>query len=199
MAAGMNNEDMPPALRDAIVDEFVGKMAEYLETLVWQGDLTGATYTEFDGFEKLLENGSPATVTATTITSANVITEMNKVTAAQIAGIAKKPAASKVLFVTAAIAESYQQNMAAQGVNTTVGEQPLAFHGIEVRVAGGLSAGMVLGQRDNFYFGTDLMADWSQLKMLDQRDVDGSEFINFVLKAKGDVAIGWTSEVVYYS
>ena len=53
--------------------------------------------------------------------------------------------------------------------------------------------------RDNLYFGTDLMSDWSDIKALDQRDIDGSENVNFVLKAKGDVAIGWTSEVVYYS
>lgn len=200
MAAGMNNEDMPPALRDAIVEEFVGKMAEYVENLVWQGDTTGATYTAFDGFEKLLDNGSPQTVTGATITSSNVVTEMNKVIAAQPDAIKAKPASAKVLFVTPTIAVAYQQNLAAQGQNTTVNEQALAFAGIEVRIAGGMSSGkMVLGLRDNFYFGTDLMADWAQLKMLDQRDVDGSENINFVLKAKGDVAIGWTTEVVDYA
>ena len=201
MADGMNNEDVPQELVDAMTNEFVGKFAEYNENLVWQGDATGATYTCYDGFLKLLDNGAPATVTATTVTSANVITEMNKVTAAQIAAISAKPASAKVLFVTPAIAESYKQNLAAQGQNTTVTEQTLAFHGIEVRVAPGLGSNnvMVLGLRDNFYFGTDLMSDWVDLKALDQREVTGDEYVNFIMKAKGDVAIGWTTEVVYYS
>ena len=200
MADGMNNEDVPKELVDAIVEEFIGKMAEYNEKLVWQGDATGATYNCYDGYEKLLENGSPVTVTATTITSANVVTEMNKVFAAQIDAIKLKPQAGKVLFTTPTIAEAYQQNLSAQGVLTTVDEKPLAFHGVEIRQAGGMTAGqMVLGMRDNFYFGTDLMSDWTQLKILDQRDVDGSENVNIIIKGKGDVAIGWTSEVVYYS
>ena len=43
------------------------------------------------------------------------------------------------------------------------------------------------------------MSDYTQLKALDQRDVDGSEYVNWVLKGKGDVAIGWTTEIVYYT
>lgn len=199
MAAGMNNEEIPASLRDAITAEFVGKMAEYVETLIWQGSTTGGTYTQFDGYQILLANGSPAAVSATAITSTNVVTEMNKVLAAQPAALAKKPVAQKVLFVTPAIGTAYQQNLAAQGMNSSNGLYDMNIAGIEVRVVGGLGSGkMVLGARDNFYFGTDLMADWNDLKMLDQRVVNGDEYINFILKAKGDVAIGWTNEVVYY-
>ena len=202
MADGMNEEEIPASLLDAIVGEFVGRVAEAVEIQVWQGDLTGGTGTYLDlidGYEKILDNGSPIDVNATTITSSNVVTEMNKVTAAQPKAISLKPQSTKVFFVTPAIAEAYQQNLATQGLRSTADEQPLAFHGIEVRAVGGLSDGkMVLGQRDNFYFGTDLMSDWSDLKALDQRENDGSDYVNFILKGKGDVAIGWTNEVVYY-
>ena len=200
MADGMNEEEMPQELVDAVVEEFVGRFAEYVENHIWQGDLTGATYVLFDGYEKLLDNGSPVDVTATTITAANVLAEMAKVTAAQPKAIKLKPASQKVLFVTPEIAELYQQSLDAQGLNTSIDEKAMAYHGIEVRAVGGLSAGkMVLGLRDNFYFGTDLMSDWTDINILDQRQIDGSDFVNFVMKAKADVAIGWTQEVVYYA
>ena len=200
MADGMNNEDVPQAVIDAMTNEFVGKMAEYVENLVWQGDVTGATQTEFDGFEKLLDNGSPVTVTLTAITSTNVVVALNKVLAAQPEAIMSKPASAKVIFASPAVVTAYQQNLAAQGVNTTADEQVTRFAGIELRAVPGISANkIVLGLRDNFYFGTDLMSDWVQLKALDQRDVNGDEYINFIMKGKADVAIGWTTEIVYYT
>lgn len=203
MSDGMNNEDVPQAVVDAMTNEFVGRVAEAVEIQVWQGDLTGATGTYLDlidGYEKLLDDGSPATVTLTAITSANVVTALNAVTAAQPKAIMIKPASSKVIFTSPAVVEAYQQNLAAQGVNTTADEQAVNFHGMELRQVGGISANkIVLGMRDNFYFGTDLMSDYVTLKALDQRDVDGSEYVNWVLKCKGDVALGWSSEIVYYS
>lgn len=200
MADGMNEEEMPQELVDAITEEFVSKMAEYVENLVWQGDLTGSTFVLFDGYEKILDNGSPQTVTGTTINASNVLAEFGKVTAAQLKAIKNKPAASKVMFVSPEVAEFYQQSLDAQGLNTSVDEKAMAYHGIEVRPVGGISTNtIVLGMRDNFYFGTDLMSDWTAIKMLDQRDVDGSEFVNIVMKGKADVAIGFTQEVVYYS
>jgi len=202
MASGMNNENVPGDLATALNDDFIGRAAESVEFLVWSGDTTGATGTYLDvidGYFKLLDNGSPQTVTATTVTATNAVAEFNKVLAKQPAAIANKPAAQKVLFVSSQIALAYQQNLASQGVRDTVSDQPLTFMGIEVRPVGYSANRMVLGLRNNFYVGTDLESDYNELKVIDMRDTTGDDLVRYIMKFKTDVAIGLTAEVVYYS
>lgn len=202
MAEGMNNEDVPQPVIDAMVNEFVNQTQKSVEQMIWQSSITGGTgiLSLIDGYEQLLKDGSEVRVTGTTLTASNIVTEMNKVINAIPAGVKKKPRAELILFVSHKAAFLYEQNLAAQGNNTTALGQPLSLYGIEVKPVGGLSSDdvMVCGARDNFYFGTDAMADWNDIKALDQREVDGSEYVNFVLKGKLDVAIGFTSEVVHY-
>jgi hypothetical protein len=204
MAEGMNNEDVPQPVIDAMVEEFVGQTQKAVEEMIWQGDVTGGTGTVkdlIDGYERLLKDGNEIRVTGTTLSGSNIVTEMNKCIEALPAGVkSKRSRGELVFFVSHKAAFLYEQNLAAQGDNTTAVGQSPSIYGIEVKAVGGLSSDdvMVLGARDNFYFGTDAMSDWNDLKALDQRDVDGSEYVNFVLKGKLDVAIGFTSEVVHY-
>ena len=204
MAEGMNNEDVPQPVIDAMVEEFINQSQKSVEEMIWQGDVTGGTGSVLDlidGYERILKDGNEIRVTGTTLTNTNIVTEMNKMFDVLPSGVkSKRGKGELVLFVSHKAAFLYEQNLAAQGLNTTAIAQLPSIYGVEVKPVGGLSSDdvMVLGARDNFYFGTDAMADWNDIKALDQRDVDGSEYVNFVLKGKLDVAIGFTSEVVHY-
>ena len=71
-------DNLPPAFSDFLIGHVASKVAEKMENNIWQG--TNATAGEFDGFETLWEADSDVVdVTGTSVTAANVITEMGKV------------------------------------------------------------------------------------------------------------------------
>jgi hypothetical protein len=203
MSEGVANEEFPAELTDAIVEEFVNRMALNVETAVWQGDSTGSgqgLIALIDGFEKLLADaGDSIDVTGTTLTSSNVLTELNKVYTAIPAGVRKRGVDNVVMFVSYKTAALYRQNLAAQGDNDSANQPVLRLYGIELKECGISDDVIIAGERDNFYFATDLLSDWNDIRLLDQREIDGSDNLHFVLKAKADVQIGFTDEVVYYA
>ena len=204
MAEGMNAEQMPAELVDAVLAEFTGQFAVEVEEAVWQGNSagTGSTLSDLiDGYQKILaDDAGTIDVSGTVLTTANILTELNKVYSAIPAGVRKKGIANLVIFANYKSAAIYRQNLSAQGDNDSANEPVLRLYGIEIKEVGGLPDDvMVAGERSNFYFATDAMSDWADIKLLDQRDIDGSEFVNFVMKAKADVNIGFRNEVVYYT
>lgn len=76
IAPGSSNHDAPSGWEDKIVEVKVASIAEQLELTNWQGDLTGGTYTLYDGFIKLIDADGNAidgnTSSATGITVSNV-------------------------------------------------------------------------------------------------------------------------------
>lgn len=207
MTAGMENEQMPQELVDGVTMEYVGQVAKEVEEAVWQGSTTGSTSTIkdlFNGFEKILEFGHAAsctgnTVTVTGLTVANVVTNLNTVYAAVPEAVIKKPKSDLVIFMSHKGLSYYEMNLATQGVRTSIEGGTPTLYGIEIKPVGGLSSdnSIIIGERSNFYVATDLESDMNQIKLLDQRDVDGSDKVNFVLRAKIDVEIAYPCEVVW--
>lgn len=206
MADGVNNEQLPQELVDGITTEYINQAAKEIEEAIWQGNDAGSTGTIkdlFDGYEVILDAGVPTgqTLTATALTVSNIVTEMNKVYAALPAAVKKKPKSDLILFVSHEALALYEMNLATQGVRTSIEGGVPTLYGIEIKAVGGMSDPnyMVMGSRDNFYVATDLESDFNEIKMLDQRENDGSDKINFVMKAKIDVAIAYPTEVVWYT
>jgi len=209
MAAGMDSENLPQSIVDAITDEYVGQVAKEVEEAIWQGNSTGSTGTIkdlWDGFEFILDNGQASctgnTVTAASaLTTTNIVTELNKVYAALPSAMRKKNKSEMVIFLSHAALSLYEMNLATQGVRTSIEGGVPTLYGIELKAVGGLSDDryMAMGERANFYVATDLMTDMNSIKLLDQRQVDGAEKVNFILKSKLDVAIAYPCEVVWYT
>lgn len=202
MAAGANNENLPQSLVDGLVEGYIGQAAKEVEEAIWQGNATGSTGSIkdlFDGYEVILNAGGTS-VTSTALTVSNILTEANKVYAALPAGVMKKAKGDLVWFMSHKAAALYEMNLQAQGINTSAMGGVLSIYGIEVKPVGGLSSDnyMALGARDNFYVGTDLESDFNEIKLLDQRETVGDDKVNFVMKAKIDVAIAYPNEVVWY-
>lgn len=201
MAAGQHAQNVPQSLIDAITDEFVGQFAKEVEEMIWQGDtsLSGGTKALFDGYLKQLD-GSAVEVTATTLTTSNILTEMNKVYTALPAGVRKKGKDALVWFMGYDAAALYEMNLQAQGMNTSAEGGTMKAYNIEIVPVGGLTGDkIVLGERANFYVGTDLASDFNELKTIDMRETTGDDNVRFIMKAKLDVAIAYPSEVVLYA
>ena len=71
------------------------------------------------------------------------------------------------------------------------------FEGIKLSVVYGMPDDkLVAAQVSNLFFGTDLISDTTQVKMLDMSPLDGSENLRFVAKYSGGVQVGIGAEVV---
>lgn len=205
MAAGQHNQNVPQDLLNGITDEFVNQTAKEVEDLIWKGntDLTGSTLMNLiDGYQKILGHSTTGgvKVTGTTVTTSNVLTELNKIYAKLPAGVRKKGKDALVWFMSYDDAALYEMNLQAQGINTSADGGVLRAYGIEIVPVGGLVSGKIaLGERANFYAGTDLTSDFNEIKLIDMRDTTGDDSVRFIMKAKIDVAIAYPNEVVWYA
>ena len=77
--------------------------------------------------------------------------------------------------------------------------QTLSFEGVSVVVANGLPDNrMVAAQKNNLYFGTGLLSDHNEVKLIDMADIDGSQNVRFVMRYTAGVQYGIAADIVYY-
>ena len=114
--------------------------------------------------------------------------------------------------MNSAIARSYVRalggfganGLGANGVNnagtTWFNGGDLAFDGVKIFVSPGLAANtMVAAQKSNLFFGTGLLSDHNEVKLIDMADIDGSQNVRVVMRMTAGVIHGVGSEVVLYA
>ena len=200
MAAGMHNENLPQALLDGLTEGYVKEASQEIEKAIWQNvtDATGTTYCAcFDGYEKALASAVTGATSAVTVT--NIVTLLNKAYALLPSCVLAKPKNELVIFLSHKALAMYEMNLATQGVRTSIEADVPTLYGIELHAVSGMGDedNIVIGARDNFYVGTDLEADFNEIKTIDMRQTTGDEKIRFIMKFKFDVAIAYPAEVVW--
>lgn len=188
------------------------KSAARNELSIWQGD--SATTGQFDGFETLLaaDTELPAAqeVTGTTVDATNVVTELGKVIDAMPDSLYGREDVR--LYVSNNIFKAYVRSLggfgaAGVGANgfenkgnmwyTTGGA--LYFDGIPVVMCPGMSADTaILSTIDNLYFGTGLLSDHQEVKVLDMADLDGSQNVRVIMRFTAGVQYAFAADVVTY-
>jgi hypothetical protein len=205
-------DNLPPAFADFLLAHVVAKIAEKTEQNIWKG--ATATAGEFDGFVTLatadatvLDVASPA---SGGVTAANVIAEMGKVVDLIPATLYGKE--DLYLYVSQSVARDYVRalggfgasGLGAAGTNA-MGTQwwnngSLSFDGVKVFVANGMAADyMMAAQKSNLYFGTGLLNDQNEVKVIDMEDLDGSQNVRIVARFTAAVQYGIGSEIVLYT
>ena len=58
---------------------------------------------------------------------------------------------------------------------------------------------MAAAQSSNLYFGTGLLSDNNEVKVLDMGDLDGSQNVRVIMRFTAGIQYGFGSEIVYYS
>lgn len=197
-------KDMPKTFGDFIVGHFADQISASVENSLWQG-ATG-TAGQIDGFETLwAADGDIVDVTGTTVTAANVITELGKILDAAPNTIYGKD--DLTLYVDRGIMKAYVRALAAQGggyenrVNMWYDKNtPLTFDGIPLFLANGLSANTAaLAQSSNLYFGTNLVDDMNTVKVIDTADTLGDQNARFVSRFAYGIQYGVPQEIVFYT
>ena len=202
-------DELPANFSDYLIGHVAAKVAQKMEQNIWNG--TNATAGEFDGITKLLAaDGDVVDVVGTTITAANVIDELGKVVDAIPTAVYGKE--DLYLYVSQSVARAYVRalggfgasGLGANGVNnagtTWYNGGDLAFDGVKLFVASGMPDNdIVAAQKSNLFFGTGLLADHNEVKLLDMADLDGSQNVRVVMRFTAGVQIGIGADIVYYT
>jgi hypothetical protein len=203
-------DNLAPSFEDFVIGYTAAKVAAQIENTIWSGQT--ATAGEFDGFYYLATAGGSGcvAVSGTTVTAANVIDEMGKVVDAIPQAVYGKE--DTFIYVAPGVARNYIRALGGFGANglgaagvenkgtTWFTNGALSFDGIPVVVAQGLPAhSMMAAQKSNMFFGTGLLNDTNEVKVLDMSDLDGSQNVRIIMRYTAAVAMGINSDVVIYA
>ncbi len=202
-------DTLPKNFQDFLLAHVIAKVAEKTENTIWQG--ANATAGEFDGFTVLAAaDGDVVDVTGTTVTASNVIAELGKIVDAIPSTIYGKE--DLYIYVSQNIARAYVRALGGFGANglgaagtNNMGTQwwnngSLSFDGVKLFVANGLPDNDAMAaQKSNLYFGTGLLSDHNEVKVIDMADIDGSQNVRIVMRYTAGVQYGLGSEIVYYT
>jgi len=199
-------DSLPPLFSDYVISRVAAEVANATETSIWQGS---AGEGNFDGFETILTADGGADVTAIAVDSSNVIAQLGAVVDAANAAILGKE--DLTLYVSTNIARAYIRalggfaaNVGANGVDnkgtTWYNGGQLTFEGINIFVAQGLADNTaVLAQKSNLFFGTGLLNDRNEVKVIDMSDIDGSQNVRVVMRYTAGVQYGVRGDIVLYA
>lgn len=202
---------LPKSFADFLVAHVAAKVAAKNETNIWAGVTANAG--EFNGFATLLaaDAALPTAneVAGTTVTASNVVAELGKIVDAIPSALYTND--NLYIYVSQNIARAYVRalggfgasGLGANGTNAQ-GTQwynngSLSFDGVKLFVANGLASNTAIATlKDNLYFGTGLMTDMTEVKVIDMSEIDGSQNCRVVMRLSAGVQYGIVEDIVTY-
>jgi len=202
-------DKMPPKFSDFIIGHVAGLVAEKTESNIWEGVNSNAG--EFDGLTTLALADSDVIDVAShaAVTAANVIDKLGSIVDAVPSALYNKE--DLHIYVSQNIARAYVR--ALGGFATSIGAAgtdskgtqwynaggQLSFDGVKIFVANGLADDTAMAaQKSNLYFGTGLLSDMNEVKVLDMADLDGSQNVRVIMRFTSGVQYGIGSDIVLY-
>ncbi|WP_293315913.1 hypothetical protein [Phenylobacterium sp.] len=201
-------DNLPPSFSDFLIAHVAGKVAQKVEQNIWNG--TDANAGEFDGFVTTLgADGDVVDVGGQASTSANVVGELGKIVDAIPSGVYGSD--DLAIYLPSNMYRNYVRalggfasNVGAAGTNDQ-GTQwfnggALTFDGINIALAQGLpSDKAVAAEKGNLFFGTGLLADHNEVKVIDMADIDGSQNVRVIMRFTAGIQHAIGSDIVLYS
>jgi len=221
-------DEIPKNFNDFLISYVGGNVAQAIEQSIWQGvGTTNGQFNGFElilsasvaagGATAVLparSTGSGSAIISGSITSANVISKLQSVVDTIPDTVYGKQ--DLVIYVPTNVAKAYQLALAGQtsvpastgtangGANGyqnqfTVGEKPYNFNGIDLVLCPGMTASkLVAAQKSNLFFGTGLMSDTNEVKVIDMANIDGSQNYRIIMRYTAGVQFGVGQDIVYY-
>jgi len=204
------HDELPKNFSDFIIARVAAKVAEKTEQDIWSGT-TGAG--SFNGFATLISADAalPAgqKITPAAVTAANVVDELGKVVDAIPSSLYGRE--DLFIYVSQNVARAYIRSLGGFGANGLGGSGTaaqgtqwynggsLSFDGVKIFVANGLADNtMIATTKDNLYFGTGLLSDHNEVKVLDMASLDGSQNVRMIMRYTAGVQYGVVEDIVYY-
>jgi hypothetical protein len=205
-------DEIPRNFTDYLISYVGGKVAEATEQSIWDGAIGNGSFL---GFEERItaSTGAAAFKPAQsgsvdrpngTVDKDNVVQILTEVVDAIPSAVYGKE--DTVIYVGTKVLKAWQSSQSGQvnigsfNSQLNVGEKPLNFQGIEIIHAPGMSDNTIIaGQKSNFHFGTGLMSDYNEVRVLDMADIDGSQNFRVIMRYTAGTAIGFTNEVAGFN
>lgn len=187
-------ESLPATFEQFLLAQVAAEVAQEVEKGIWK---TNMFYT--GGMVKYLTDNSAITRTfAGATNSGNVVARLQEALDYSPAALYGKEGYQ--YYVGPVTMKAYQAALSAGNYNFQfyVGEKPMNFQGIPVTMCPGLNDNdCVLGLKSDLHFGTGLLSDLNEVKVLDMANLDGSQNVRTIMRFTGGIiATNPTQQVV---
>lgn len=205
------HHDLPPSFSDYLISYVAAKVADRTERSLWAGDT--ANNGQFNGITSIVaaDAALPAAqeIAGTTVNAGNVIAELGSIVDAIPSTLYGEE--DMFIYVSQNIARAYVRSLGGFGASglgaagtNDQGTQwwnngSLSFDGVKLFVANGLGDNDAIATtKSNLFFGTGLLADHNEVKVLDMADLDGSDNVRVVMRFTAGCQVGVIEDVVTY-
>jgi len=202
------HDSLAPSFAEFVIAHVSAKVADKTENNIWSG--ATANSGEFDGFTaKLTADATVIDVAAATVTAANVVVELGKVVDAIPSAVYGQE--DLTLYVSSNVARSYIRALGgfASGIGANGSDNKgtqwynggeLSFDGINIFVAKGLADNtMIAATKSNLYFGTGLLNDQNEVRVIDTSETLGDQNVRVIMRFTAGVQHVFGSDIVLYS
>ena len=203
----------PPASFDDYVISYMGEIiASGVESNIWAGTQNAAG--EFIGFTGAgaagwLRAGNDATVVQGVLTGgAGVAPTAGTIIADMEVAIDAMPTAimgkeDVYVYINQKNYQLYIQAVSTMGYINAYnmnGDYEPRINGYKIAVCNGLqNAAIVVAEKSNMFFGTDLLSDQTRIQLLDMANLDGSDNLRLVARYSAGTQTGVGSDIVLVS
>lgn len=202
-------DNLPANFSDFVLAHVAAKVADRTERNIWSGST--ATSGQFDGFVTLLAADAALpvaqniTAAAGGVTAANVDTELGKIVDAIPSAVYSKD--DLHIYVSQNIYRAYVRYLGGQaatnGYDNKANNQVLTdlfFDGIKIFPSAGLADNTaVAAQKSNLFFGTGLLSDSNEVRVIDMSETDGSQNVRVVMRFTAGVQYAIVEDIVLYA
>ena len=202
-------DNLPANFSDFVLAHVAAKVADRTEKNIWSGST--ATSGQFDGFATLLaaDTDLPAgqDIVGTAVTAANVVAELGTVVDAIPTAVygsedlAIYAASNVVRAYTRALGGFQSGGQGAAGYENKGNNQSLGslfFDGIPVIPCRGAADDMIIAaEKSNLFFGTGILNDLNEVRVIDMAETDGSQNVRVVMRFTAGVQYAQVSDIVY--
>ena len=198
----------PPASFDDYVISYMGEIiAEATENSIWSGTAVAGKFNGFLGLVTglLLPGPDPTVVqdgaAAAPYTAGNIIANLQSA----VAAIPTSTLGKEDLHIYMS-QRSYQYYIGAvstlgyvNAYNMNGDYQPM-FEGYKLAVCNGMEENqLVVAEKSNLFFGTDLLSDATRITLMDMAALDGSDNMRLVARYSAGVQTGVGADIVRQS
>jgi len=187
-------EKLPATFEEFLLAQVAAEVAQGVELGIWK------TNTFYTGgmVQYLIDNSSIVRPFSGATSGSNVVARLQEALDYSPAALYGKEGYQ--YYVGPSTMKAYQAALSAGNYNFQfyVGEKPMNFQGIPVTMCPGLNDyDCVLGMKSDLHFGTGLLSDYNEVKVIDMSDIDGSQNVRVIMRFTGGIiATNPTQQVV---
>ena len=195
------HDNLPKTFSDYFIGLMSESIAQATENDIWGGTAGDGT---FDGFKTLLNADAGHTgakkIAGAAVTASNVVEKLGDIADAIPSSVYGKE--DLYIYVAQNIFRAYKRALggfqtAGPGHNQDMDVQ--YFDGIKVVACNGLDDNnAIAAQKSNLFFGTGVLSDHNEVKVLDMADLDGSQNVRFIMRYTAAVQYAVVEDIVSY-